>query len=42
MDTKCGVFTWPDGRRYEGGYQDDHKNGQGTFIWNDWNGLKIL
>ena len=28
-----GVFTWPDGRRYEGEYIDDKKEGRGTFFW---------
>ena len=28
-----GVFTWPDGRKYEGEYVNDHKVGQGSFYW---------
>jgi len=28
-----GIFTWPDGRVYEGDYYDDKKQGQGVFIW---------
>ena len=28
-----GVFTWPDGRKYEGDYKNDHKEGQGKFEW---------
>ena len=32
MDGK-GVFTWPDGRRYEGEYKDDKKEGYGIFEW---------
>jgi len=28
-----GVFEWPDGRKYEGEYSDDKKEGQGTFYW---------
>ena len=32
MDGK-GVFTWPDGRRYEGEYKDDKKEGYGEFEW---------
>ena len=28
-----GTFTWPDGRKYEGGYQNDKKHGVGTFTW---------
>lgn len=30
-----GLFTWPDGRRYEGSYVDDKKAGQGNFFWPD-------
>jgi hypothetical protein len=28
-----GVFQWPDGRKYEGNYVDDKKEGHGTFHW---------
>ena len=28
-----GVFTWHDGRRYEGDYFDDEKHGYGCFTW---------
>ena len=34
MDGK-GIFTWPDGRKYEGDYKDDKKEGYGIFEWND-------
>ena len=30
-----GVFTWPDGRKYEGEYIEDKKEGQGIFYWPD-------
>ncbi len=30
-----GIFTWPDGRRYEGQYIDDKKEGHGNFYWPD-------
>jgi hypothetical protein len=30
-----GIFTWHDGRRYEGEYFDDKKQGQGVFTWPD-------
>lgn len=30
-----GVFTWPDGRHYEGQYFDDKKHGYGVFTWPD-------
>ena len=26
---------WPDGRRYEGSYADDNKEGHGKFFWPD-------
>lgn len=29
------VFTWNDGRRYEGEYKDDKKHGYGVFEWPD-------
>ena len=28
-----GVFVWPDGRKYEGEYRDDKKEGKGIFYW---------
>lgn len=28
-----GVFKWPDGRKYEGEYVDDKKEGRGIFYW---------
>jgi hypothetical protein len=30
-----GVFTWPDGRKYEGDYKCDKKEGVGIFFWPD-------
>ena len=30
-----GVFTWPDGRKYEGNYKNDKQDGYGTFTWSD-------
>ena len=30
-----GIFTWADGRIYEGQYKEDTKHGIGTFIWPD-------
>ena len=30
-----GVFSWPDGRKYEGDYVTDIKEGNGLFIWPD-------
>jgi hypothetical protein len=29
-----GIMTYPDGKRYEGDFQDDERNGKGKFIWN--------
>ena len=30
-----GVYSWPDGRKYDGEYQDDMKHGLGTYTWPD-------
>lgn len=30
-----GVFTWADGRKYEGEYVEDKKEGHGIFTWPD-------
>lgn len=30
-----GVYLWSDGRKYEGEYKDDKKNGYGIYIWAD-------
>jgi len=30
-----GLFTWPDGRKYEGEYKNDKKHGFGVFYWPD-------
>ena len=30
-----GVYTWADGRLYEGHYVDDKKEGHGVFVWPD-------
>ena len=30
-----GIFTWLDGRRYEGEYIEDKKSGFGIFLWPD-------
>jgi hypothetical protein len=30
-----GIYTWKDGRKYEGHYKDDKKNGFGIYIWAD-------
>ena len=30
-----GTFTWPDGRKYIGGFVKDKKEGHGLFTWND-------
>ena len=28
-----GIFRWPDGRKYQGQYKDDKKEGYGIFEW---------
>ena len=30
-----GVFTWADGRRYEGEFKDDKREGYGEHFWPD-------
>ena len=30
-----GIYTWKDGRRYEGEYKYDKKDGFGKYIWVD-------
>ena len=30
-----GVFTWTDGRRYEGDFVKDKREGQGVMSWPD-------
>ena len=30
-----GVYSWPDGRKYDGEYENDQKNGKGSFYWPD-------
>ena len=30
-----GVFTWPDGRRYQGDYVNDKKHGFGIYTWSN-------
>ena len=30
-----GIFTWHDGRKYQGEYMDDKKEGHGIFFWPD-------
>jgi hypothetical protein len=30
-----GVYTWKDGRSYEGEYSDDKKHGFGIYTWVD-------
>jgi hypothetical protein len=30
-----GLYTWNDGRSYEGFYKDDKKHGFGIYIWAD-------
>ena len=30
-----GVYTWKDGRKYEGEYIKDRKQGMGVYLWAD-------
>ncbi len=30
-----GVFTWPDGRVYDGNYENGKKSGFGTYVWSE-------
>ena len=30
-----GVYTWLDGRKYEGQYKKDKKHGNGVYTWAD-------
>ena len=30
-----GIFTWPDGRTYNGSYSNGKKHGFGTYEWAD-------
>jgi hypothetical protein len=30
-----GIYTWQDGRMYEGFYKDDKKHGFGVYTWSD-------
>ena len=31
----AGIYTWQDGRSYEGEYKDDKKHGYGIYKWTD-------
>lgn len=37
-----GVYTWKDGRKYDGEYVHDKKHGYGLYLWNDGRGLSNL
>ena len=30
-----GVYTWPDGRKYDGDYVDNKMHGKGVYTWPD-------
>jgi len=30
-----GTYSWPDGRRYEGEWQNNKMNGKGKYFWPD-------
>jgi len=29
------MYSWADGRKYEGNYKDDKKHGYGVYTWTD-------
>ena len=35
MINGTGIYTWSDGRKYDGEYLDDKKHGVGVFTWPD-------
>jgi len=30
-----GKYVWPDGRSYDGNYENDKKHGHGVYTWSD-------
>ena len=30
-----GTYKWPDGRKFEGNYENDRKEGHGVYTWPD-------
>ena len=32
---KIGLYSWPDGRRYEGDWQNNKMHGKGKYFWPD-------
>ena len=30
-----GIYSWPDGRKYDGNYDMDKKHGYGVYYWQD-------
>ena len=30
-----GVYSWPDGRKYEGAWKHEKMDGEGVFTWPD-------
>jgi hypothetical protein len=37
-----GLYTWKDGRFYEGEYIDDKKNGYGVYVWADGRSITFI
>lgn len=35
MMNGLGVYEWPDGKKYEGAYENDMKHGFGKFTFSD-------
>jgi hypothetical protein len=37
-----GAYRWKDGRKYEGEYENDKKNGYGIYQWADGRSQQII
>ena len=36
-----GIYTWSDGRKYQGDYLNDKKHGFGIYTWADCKSIRI-
>ena len=36
-----GIYTWSDGRKYQGYYLNDKKHGFGIYTWADCKSIRI-
>jgi len=34
---EAGIYTWPDGKKYDGLFKNDKKDGHGEFTWENGN-----